>query len=547
MSRKKIHYNPPQLRSMLIGAPNEVLVAGRGTGKTEGVGAVKTSNCYFKTMPRGTGVFLSATFNQSLTRTLPGLVAGWEKIGYKLGYHYLVGEKPKDKFIKRWKWEGPFRPPFEYKYFVAWFNSAGAHIVSQDVKGSANGITIDWIYGDEAKYLNVEKYQTELSPANRGIVPDFAGNPYHHGVTFTTDMPVGSSGRWILDYFDKMDVARINRIYEIQVAKWKLQQYYKHAHTTQLKSELLKQFQVIEDELTDLRKDLLFYHEASTLENIHALGIEYIKQQLRESTQFQFDTQILNIRPLKIEDGFYPDFDEEIHGYYANNNEYLHKIDFDLSVIKSINCLRDTDLNLYDELHIALDYNRRIHPLVVGQLHGNDLRIVKGLHSLYPKKLKDVLKDFVNYYKPHKTKVVQYWYDHTATGEQHEDTIKDEVVDYLTDAGWIVIPNYIGQAPGHEDKYRMFGHLLQDDGEYPFTLSINRENCDKLILSIYQAPAEQKKDGFGKDKSSERDPAFPADESTHYSDAFDTLVHGILKSGIYSPATSLSDETIITN
>jgi hypothetical protein len=39
---------------------------------------------------------------------------------------------------------------FEYKYFMSWWNGGGAHIVSQDRLDSSNGITVDWIIGDEA-------------------------------------------------------------------------------------------------------------------------------------------------------------------------------------------------------------------------------------------------------------------------------------------------------------------------------------------------------------------------------------------------------------
>lgn len=540
----RIHLNKPQLKSDLIGAPVEVAVLGRGTGKTEGIGALKTSKRYMGTMPRGTGVFVAATFNQALTRTLPALVAGWERFGYVNDVHYIIGKKPPEKWIKLWKWRGPYRPPFSYQYFISWWNGGGAHIVSQDRQGSSNGITIDWIYGDEAKLLNQEKFQTELVPANRGIIKEFQNNPYHHGITLTTDMPVGTSGRWILDYSTKMDRQKINEIWSIQVARFKLNYILSREKRSTFKAELIKQIKVLDDELNDLRKNLLYYHEASSLDNIHALGIEYIKQQLRDSTPFQFDTQILNIRPLKLEDGFYPDFDEEIHGYFANDNNYLDNIDYDFKKLTAINCLRDSDLIPNLPLHIALDYNRRIHPMVIGQLPDKEIRIIKGLHSLFPNKLKECLQMFCDYYSPHMKKVVYYWYDHTAVGDQHDTKICDDVIEYLDKNNWTVVPMYIGKAPSHESKYRMWGHLLTSI-HYDKSFRINRENCDKLILSMYQAQAEKKKDGFGKDKKSEHDEKFPAEESTHYSDGVDTLVFGVLESGLSFNQFDAGNDSIV--
>ncbi|HRN79977.1 MAG TPA: hypothetical protein PKY29_04460 [Ferruginibacter sp.] len=528
-SPKKIHYNKPQLRSMLVGAPVEYLVAGRGTGKSEGVLAPKTASCYFGTMPRSAGVAVGATYNQLLTRTLPALIAGWERLGYVMNHHYIIGRRPSDSWIKKWKWKGPFRPPLDYKYFISWWNGSGCHLVSQDRAGSANGITIDWIFGDELKLLNADKLKTELFPANRGVVLAFKGNPYHHGMTFTTDMPTGTSGRWILDMADKMDTDKVQKILNLQNVIFKLQQHASKSRKP-VQHEVSKQIEIINLEINELRHNLLYYHEASTLENIHALGADYIRQQLRDTTPFQFDTQILNLKPMKLEDGFYPDFDEDYHGYFAVNNSYLEKLDYDFEALKSINCLRDSDVNPNAPLHVVLDYNRRIHPLVVLQDDGVEIKALKGIHTLYPQKLKECISAFNEYYAPHKRRLIYYWYDHTAIADDDAMTKAQEVVMYLRKAGWIVKEMYIGQAPGHEAKYRMWGHLLSEDGHYTNRrFRINRENCDKLITSICLTQSEQRKDGYGKNKKPEQDKNFPADEAPHYSDALDQAIWGMLE------------------
>lgn len=529
--QKKIHFNKPQLKSAVIDAPTEYAVMGRGTGKTVGILARKSAYRYFDTMPRGTGVILNATYTQAFTRTLKELVRGWQMLGYQHEHHYVIGKRPNEKWKKMWNWKGPYAPPFDFKYMVSWYNGACGQIVSQDRPGSSNGLSIDWIIGDELKLINREKFQTELLPANRGIVPAFSNNPYHHGMTFTTDMPVGTAGRWILEMVNKMDREVVNEIWRIQTARFKLTHLLKKETRKVFQEEIKKQINVLDEELNDLRKGLLYYHEASTLDNIHALGVEYIKEQLRTSTQFQFDTQILNLRPLKLEDGFYPDFDEEIHGYFAENEGYFDNLEYD-PFSTSLDCRKDKDLNINTPLHMAGDYNRRIHPFVFGQPQGNELRILKGIHSLYPGKLKEALELAVAYYKPHKKKLLYYWYDHTAVGDQHETRICDDVIAYFRKNHWIVKEMYINQQPGHEDRYRMWGDLLTESGKYKYRYRINRENCDKLILSKCQAEAEQRKDGFGKNKKPEQDANFPADEATHYTDAEDTLVFGILESGL---------------
>lgn len=527
----KLHFNKPQLRSILIAAPHEVLIAGRGTGKTVGLLAPKIATKYFATMPRGTGVLINATYTQAFTRLLPELVRGWERIGYKNEKHFIIGRRPPDKWKQMWNWPGPYAPPMDYKYFVSWWNGAGAHIISQERAGSSNGVSIDWIAGDEAKLLKEDKLKTELYPANRGIVPAFANNPYHHGITLTTDMPVGTSGRWLLDRVNAMDKEAINQILELQAVIFQLKYMSARANQQQQK-EIKKQIKVIEADLNELRRGLLYYHEASTLENIHALGEDYIYQQLRDTSQFQFDTQILNLRPLKMEDGFYPDFDEEQHGYFSEDNSY-----FDNTVINynqpSFDCRKDADLNPNLPLDISLDYNRRIHPLVVSQIYKDEIRIVNAMHVLYPRKLKDVVADFNKYYKHHKRRFIRYWYDHTAVADQHETRICDDVINALRAHNWIVQPMYIGNRgakANHEAIYRMFGDLYGETGKYDKRLRINRETARQLIVSICLAGAELRKDGYGKNKKPEQDAKFPAEEATHYSEALDVLVYGILES-----------------
>lgn len=529
---KEIHYNKPQLASLLVGASVEYDVFGRGTGKTTVVAATKTAQSYFKTMPRSTGVIVNATFTQAYSRTLSELIKGWQALGYVMDHHFIVGQRPSEQWKKKWKWQGPYAAALDFKYVISWYNGAIAKIVSQERPGSSNGINIDWIFGDEAKLLDETKLKTELFPANRGIIPAFDGNPHHHGMLFTTDMPVGTAGRWILEKQKDMDVNVVNSILDLQTVRYILKHKELPGARKPIAAEIEKQIKVIDAEINELRHGLLFYQEASALANIHALGVDYIKQQLRDTTRFQFDTQILNIRPKKLEDGFYADLNEEVHGYFAENESYFDNREID-PLNAGLDCRKDKDLDWELPLHIALDYNRRIHPLVVGQDDKDGfIRTKNAMHALYPGKLKEVIKLFTDYYKTFKRRLVYYWYDHTAVGDDNETRKCDEVVGQLEKAGWTVIRMYMGKAPAHEAKYRMWGHLLTNDGHYPKRFAMNRENCRYLILSMYQSQAELKKDGFGKNKKSEHDPNFPAEESTHYGDAEDQLYYGMLESGL---------------
>jgi hypothetical protein len=528
MDEQQIYLNDMQMDGAIVNAQSEIGECARGTGKTTGRLSVKSADTFVKTMPRSTGAIIGATYNQILTRTLPELVKGWQMLGYDMDHHFIVGKTPTDRWKSMWYWKPPYSPIFDFKYAVTWYNGATFRLVSQDRPGSGNGMSVDHHLGDEAKLLNEQKYRTEFLPANRGYVREFANNPHHHGYILTTDMPVGTAGRWILDMKKSMNVEKVDQIkqYQLLIAKLKTAKGWKE------NPKVLRAIQEVEDIINDCRRNLLHYYEYSTLTNIYALGVDYIYQQMRDTSVSQFETQILNLKPQRVEDGFYPDFDEEYHGYFANDNDVLDKMGFDMSLIKQLNCLRDTDVAMDQPLHIALDYNRRIHPLEVVQLFPGEIRHINALEALYPHKLKDVLQTFIEYYKPKLYKVVYYWYDHTAVGDQNETRICDDVINTLRAAGWAVIPMYFGHAVSHEAKYRMWGNLLLEKGKYDKKFRTNRERCDHCITSMNRAPAIQNKDGFGKDKSSERKENVPANEATHHSDALDMVVWGLLHSGM---------------
>lgn len=532
------HLNRPQMLSGMIMAPEEWNVLARGTGKTVGILAPKTAKL-MDSMPRSTGVIVATTFQQLLTRTLKPLVQGWERMGYRRGVHFLVGEKPTKQWIEKWNWLGPYQPPFDFSNFICWYNGAGAQFVSQDRVGSSNGISIDWIAGDEAKLLNEQRLKEELFPANRGIIKDFIDNPQHHGKTFTTDMPVGTAGRWILNKKEEMNMDQYASILKVLARIYELNQQLNASKNKTHIQAIAKQIAYGEQMLNLLRRNFVFYQEASALENIDALGIDYFKEELRSLSKFQFETAILNIRPYKLEDGFYPTLNEEKHGYFSYDYHHYNQIGYDFDKLQEFDdCRKDGDLIQHQSLHLAIDYNKSIWPFVTGQVTHNlennckELRVLKGLHVKHPLGLSDALDKWDAYYTPHKHKVVYFWYDHTALNETRPETNKDLIVDGLRARGWTVIECFIGKTVNQDIRYSYIHDLFGENNKYNWVVRINRDNCKYLLLSMFQAQSVEKSKGFGKDKRTEHDPKFPQEEATHYSDAFDTLAFGVVFSGI---------------
>jgi hypothetical protein len=533
------HYNVPQLRSMIVDAPIEYGIMGRATGKTTGILADKSARL-LNSMPRCKGVIVAATFQQMLDRTLPPLIAGWESLGYKEGVHFIKCCKPSKEWIAKWNWLGPYHKPISYEYIICWYNGAIIQLVSQDRPGSSNGTSVDFIIGDELKLLKHDRLTNELFPANRGIRLDFKNNPHHHGMTFTSDMPIGTAGRWILNKKHDMDPVKLQQILHFETLKYNI-------NLKILECKNRKHLSVYESQINDINYLLGFikigftyYHEASTLSNLHGLGIDYIKSLIRDLSKFEFSTAILNQEPIKLEDGFYPDLkDDDVsdggHGYLSYNYENtFDKHGYNFDKLKNLNdCRKDGDVQRGEPLHIAIDYNRRIWPIVTAQVHnisnGKQLRIVNSMDVLAPNGVKQLIDKWCEYYKGHDRHLVFFWYDHTALGGIGEP-VKDEIVRYLRANGWAVIEKYIGQASEHEAKYRLIGNILRN--ETLWRININRDNCNLLLRSMFQTQAFETSKGFAKDKRKERDLKFPARDAPHYSDAVDTLLVGICDSTI---------------
>lgn len=523
-----IHLNRAQLEVNVVAARDTMAVLARGTGKTEGILA-PAQHRNAMTMPRSLGVNVGATFAQILTRTLPAIVKGWEKLGYRRDEHYFIGHYAP----KAWGWNKPYFAPIDPKYTIHWFTGAAIQLVSQDGYGMANGISADYIHGDEAKLLNHEKLKSELLPVNRGNNQYFGHLSQHHSLLFTTDLPTSSRGQWILDKANQCDRKLVNLIIEMQYKINEIRSKM-HTYTESTYDRQHAHIEKLERQIALLRMNCVHYIEASALVNIDVLGLEYFKQMKRNLSPFDFQTSILNQKVRSTDKSFYPLFDEHIHTYEKYNSSYFEEVGYNFDKLIADDCRADGDLIPSEALDISIDYGASINIMAVGQQRNeNQEDIIKEFFVLTPKILDDLLLKFIAYYRFHKMKVVNYFYDHTAVGKSgmSSKSYRDVVAETLTRAGWTVNHMYMGQAPGHENKHRFWAEVMREENPGLPKFRMNRGNCPSLKKSMEDAPWKQSEDGFKKDKSSEKNDNYPQEFATHGSDAVDQLMWGKFKSG----------------
>lgn len=516
-STKQVYFNEKQIEFATVSAKNSYIIASRGFGKSEGIDAnYLIQNVH--AMPRSAGALLSPTYGKLLRNTLPAIFHALSRLGYQRDLHYFVGRRP-DKSLNFAK---PYIDPFNYDYVIAWWNGSIQHLISFDRPMSANSMSLDYVAAFEAKFLDFDKVKNEVLPANRGNTNYFGNCHLHHGQLYTTDMPTGKNGQWILEKEKEMDPELIETIILLQ----------QELSYLESKGSMQRRADKIKRDLFKLRKVATFYAEYNVFDNIDVLGLEYVRNMARDLPPLIFQTAILNKKMRKIENGFYASLNEKIHYYTAYNNTYLDNLEYNLKAAVKDTCLKDGDIDPNIPLCIANDYNAAINSIVTGQRINNEARTLCSMFVKTPRKLKDLIEKWCDYYEPHINRNVIYFYDATAIADTPLDSesFADVVIKTLTKRKWKVEGVYIGKPANHAIKHQWFDRAFKGDPEYLFP-TFNQDNNEYLTIAMEQTGIKVGRNGFEKNKDPEKladSIEAPDEKKTHITDAFDTMYIGMM-------------------
>lgn len=517
---KRLYMNDVQLRIRYIAALITIVVAGRRFGKTHGVAAPWLLR-NTQHMPGSAVGIVCATFQQALTRTLPGTFYALEEMGYKRNLHYYVGVKPPKSagFAK------PLREPVSYDRVISWYNGTVWYLISQDVPGSANSLTLQSVMGDEAKFLDFEKLKSEVFPANGGHPGPWRGCPWLNSMLFMSDMPTGKRGSWFMTYEDKATPEII------QAIELCLQEIYRLSSTGSLTPYQERQLAEYRRDLAALRSEAVLYLECSSIENVMVIGEKYIREMKRTLPPLVFLTSILCIKPGKLKGGFYPGLTDS-HIYTDFNNAHLELVGYDFKRAERLDCKQDADLIKGQPICVAFDYNANINWLVCGQTVGRKMRTLKSFYVKYERKLRELVDDFCEYYAAHDCREVVYYYDSTALGNNYAVNDKDfasTVCDQFFQNGWSVERKYVGSPMKHTDKYHLIHEGFNGHSENLMP-EINEQHNEALLIAMRSAGVRIGPNGFEKDKSGEKYAETEEDlmqYRTDGTDAWDTLYIGM--------------------
>jgi hypothetical protein len=533
--KKKIYFNDPQLEFRYVGAHTSIFVGGRRLGKSHGLNAPwLLRNVQY--MPRSGGGIVGSTFQQLLTRTLPGTFKALEDQGYHRNVHYFVGRKPP----KSAGFKEPVIKPVSCDHVVSWYNGSIQYLISQDIPGSSNSLTLQYILGDEAKFLDFDKLKDETLPANGGYKGPWKNCPWLNSVLFTSDMPTSKKGSWFLNYKEKSDPEVIESI------KWLVRKIYdlKQDSQTEWNKRLIREYSL---QLAQLRSVAVYYREVSSIENVELLGKKYIAQMKRDLPPLVFMTSIMCIRPGKLKDGFYPGL-KDSHFYSAFNNDYLQGLEYDFDKAREESCIQDGDVDLNRPLCVAFDYNANINWCIVGQQKGIKANTLKSFYVKYQRKLREVIDDFCKYYRHHSTREVVYYYNSTALGSNYavsDEDFASVVCSQFDKNRWTVKKVFIGNTLKHHEKYIILDQALK--GQKYLMPQINVNNNEALKLSLEHTGIRIGPNGFQKDKSGEKLAESEEDLLQHRTDGTDAWDDLMLGMFFYPDYTSASTPGMSTS
>lgn len=524
---KYIHNHTQQLYSNIIPSTISVNIWGRGTGKTWGVTARKG---YYNSviMPRSVGAIGCPSFTHMMEHIYGELVKSWEDMGLVDGKDFVCFQKPPEN------WKKPFRKIAKNQYSRCIFfrNGSVIKLFSYNYNSLSNGDSIDWLIVDEARLCKKNKIDESIK-CLRGNEEHFGHLSTHGSVVYVTDMPRNPQEFWLLE-FRKQEKAEIVQevmnyafiVSELQLAELK-------AVTASKKERFRKDIELLNKEINRLCMNLTTVTFASSLDNIHALGPNKLKQWKNNSTTYDWRVAVLNEIQQQVTNGFYPCLEEGVHGYFTPRPRDYLNIDYK----SKRDCRWDGDVDPTQPLIIGMDYNAKISCLCVYQLQNYTVKLMKTFNVLHPFTRKDVVQDFLDYYKPMPNLKIVYCFDNTAIGQDADKRLKDtfayKTITELTDDRQDIQSIKLSQTE-HKVRYDLWQGVLR--GEHPempnVRFAYNIDNAQKWQYAASQTKTEIKVSRgvttFGKYKGDELKNTIPAEELPHITESADTGLLGVI-------------------
>jgi hypothetical protein len=262
-----------------------------------------------------------------------------------------------------------------------------------------------------------------------------------------------------------------------------------------------------------------FFIEATSWDNVEILGEDTIKMWEKEMPYIEYQIEVMNRRLKVVDSAYYHKFNRDTHLY---NVKYLYDIGekgWETKYVIDPNYRED------ELLEWTLDFGGWIN---VGLVFQERNRYEYCLDYLWVKddegKVDELIDKFCERYKKHKHKVVRLWGE--RMGVAKNAIVKGNIYEYMASKlrakGWEAIPKAkIDNTKDQKIRYTIINDFYNEregrNAALP-RIRINEVTCKDFIIAIETTNTFNNNE---KDKSKEKDRAFPQELVTHCTDAKD--------------------------
>ena len=582
----KVYLNRWQKEVRNFGSRTTYVRAGRGTGKTSFIGVHMVDVTIG--LPRQMGGFVGASAKQLYTRTMPNALKVVNQLGFAEGAYYFLGRPP-----AKLNWPMPLAKPRVWENCVSFANGFVWQMLSMCVRGSANGLNLAALIGDETKYLPWQRVKEEVLPTLRGdFMPPSARKVEQKRWGYGTD------GAWNNHWLSQLWVSDAG-LTQAQCL-WEKEKVFETLDVNEKMTTMMAEIKYLERnnpaaaaalakndnflrELHKLRKDSICFWNLSSINNLSMLGEAWLRDMERQMPPLLFSLMVLGAEKGAAKDGFYCNLDiENVHGYteeqysreYGDSfsmladrftvkkkgtaistqrwPEHYETETLDVEELGRIGeedtCEYDMDLDWQSPLLLSFDANANLSCFVIGQMRGDELLIQRSMFVMNERKLRALCRDFGRTYKPflrRGCKDVRLYFTATVKQgastayavENGDDNRFDRViVQELSDLGFKVTPIDTGAALAHSVKFQLMADLMSGAQSPKIRICTDPGRNTYLIPALETAGVTT---GFRKDKSHEKLKATDEDSlggdprtRTDITDAFDDLVIGVKYHGV---------------
>lgn len=477
-------------------------IAGRASAKTVQVLAERVQEVA-QDCPGAPFAWVADTYSDLHKNVIPSLIDGLSLLGWHPGTHYVINQEPPREWRQRM-----YNVCTDWKNTMTFYTGFNFTFISLDRAAIGAGRSYVGVFGDEVKYFPEEKF-TNLLKAVRGFRVKYGDSVWYRSRTLTTDMPnpnhLGEYD-WILKLARQNDkprillamragfvyndtkreyIARLQQADELR-ARCRTDASLRPALAEAERQTALARRTMLrwEQRWLKTRRGLSFFFISSSFVNADILGEDWFHDEFAEGLEGAA-CNILSVIPrLEAAQMFYCNL--SMKNFYADGylNDVIDRHPFgweqDSSALRYLDPGRP--------LEAGMDAGNMLS-MVFAQQAGHVLRVLKELYTLPPQNVRDLADKFLQYFRPHRRKLLKLYYDrsmnnYSRTGADMATQIK-RAIEVDSDGrrtGWRVQLMSLGQGNISSNlEYRFFQELLPGHLEARlYRLLIDQHNCPCL-------------------------------------------------------------------